>query len=317
MNESTTATNGALRTLYRHPTQRVLAGVAGGIADWLGWDVVVVRLLWVVLFFATSGAAVPVYIVLALLLPTGTQIDGPVRRAPIHFGMHASKPLALVLIGVGLLWLLSNLGILPGLASAFFSVVRVAFWPLLLIFVGWRILLALGVRFNSGKTAEQVEGWSRSAAAWGAETGAKMGEYFNTSQERTSYAATDASQITSQSTSTDPEGAASSRAMSAVSLTRSSNDRILAGVCGGIARRYQMDPSIVRLLWAMVSLATLGLGVLAYVAAAMLLPVEGAASTPSASAQASAQASVPASAAATSDDGTQEIAIQRDETLTL
>ncbi len=288
MNESTTCATGALRSLYRHPTQRVLAGVAGGIADWLGWDVVVVRLLWVVLFFATSGAALPVYIVLALLLPTGTQIEGPVRRAPIHFGMQASKPLALVLIGLGLLWLLSNLGILPGLATAFFAVVRVAFWPLLLIFVGWRILLALGVRLPSGNLGEQVGEWSRSAAAWGAktsaETGAVMGEHFDSARS------------------------ASATVSSTATLTRSSSDRILAGVCGGIARRYQIDPAIVRLLWAMVSLATMGLGVLAYVAAALLLPVEGGAST--------VASATPAAPAAPTDD-TQEIAIQRDETVSL
>lgn len=276
MNESaTTAQQDGLRTLYRHPTQRVLAGVCGGIADWLGWDVVVVRLLWVALFFATSGAALPVYIVLALFLPAGTQSDGAVRRAPIHCGLHASKPLALILIGAGVLWLLSNLGVLPGLAHGFFAVVRVAFWPLLLIFVGWRILLALGVRFDGGDLGRQVEGWSRSAAAWGAEAGEQVRKEVNQTQ----------------------------KGAGGVTLTRSKRDRILAGVCGGIAQRYQIDPALVRLLWAMVSLATLGLGLLAYVAAALLLPVEGA-----------PQATAPATSA---NGETQEIAIERDETLTL
>ncbi|MFA6329752.1 MAG: PspC domain-containing protein [Candidatus Micrarchaeia archaeon] len=32
-------------------------------------------------------------------------------------------------------------------------------------------------------------------------------------------------------------------------LYRSSKDRILGGVCGGIADYYHMDPTIVRLVW--------------------------------------------------------------------
>jgi phage shock protein PspC (stress-responsive transcriptional regulator) len=57
-------------------------------------------------------------------------------------------------------------------------------------------------------------------------------------------------------------------------LYRSRRDRILGGVCGGVAEYFHIDPVIVRL--AAVVLAALGgVGVLLYVAALLLVPVEG------------------------------------------
>lgn len=56
-------------------------------------------------------------------------------------------------------------------------------------------------------------------------------------------------------------------------LYRSESDRILAGVCGGIAELYDLDPAIVRLLTFFMVLFTGG-GLLVYLAAAILIPSE-------------------------------------------
>ena len=57
-------------------------------------------------------------------------------------------------------------------------------------------------------------------------------------------------------------------------LYRSRDDRVLAGVCGGIARYFNIDPVLVRV--GAVALAFLGgAGLLAYVAAVLLIPKEG------------------------------------------
>ena len=45
----------------------------------------------------------------------------------------------------------------------------------------------------------------------------------------------------------------------------------IAGVCGGIAEYLNIDPTIVRLLWVLVSLAY-GLGVILYIAAMFIMP---------------------------------------------
>src|SRR4051812_21419322 len=57
-------------------------------------------------------------------------------------------------------------------------------------------------------------------------------------------------------------------------LYRTRDDRVIAGVCGGIARYFNIDPVLVRV--GGVALAVLGgAGVLAYLAAVLLIPREG------------------------------------------
>lgn len=59
-----------MAALYRSRRHRILGGVCGGIAEWLGWDPTAVRILYVVV--SILSAAFPgliVYIVLWLLMP--------------------------------------------------------------------------------------------------------------------------------------------------------------------------------------------------------------------------------------------------------
>jgi len=54
-------------------------------------------------------------------------------------------------------------------------------------------------------------------------------------------------------------------------LYRSSQDRILGGVCGGIAEYLGIDPVIVRLLW-IISIFVWGVGILVYIIAWIIIP---------------------------------------------
>ena len=54
-------------------------------------------------------------------------------------------------------------------------------------------------------------------------------------------------------------------------LYRSENNRMLCGVCGGIAEYFGIDATMVRLGFAAFSLAC-GSGILAYIAAAVIMP---------------------------------------------
>lgn len=53
-------------------------------------------------------------------------------------------------------------------------------------------------------------------------------------------------------------------------LYRSVENKMLAGVCGGIAEYFGVDPTIVRLLG--VLLACTGSGIAAYIACAFIIP---------------------------------------------
>jgi phage shock protein C len=54
-------------------------------------------------------------------------------------------------------------------------------------------------------------------------------------------------------------------------LYRSGRDKILGGVCGGIAEYLRIDPVVIRLLWVVAAL-TWGSGVLAYIIAWIIIP---------------------------------------------
>ena len=59
--------------------------------------------------------------------------------------------------------------------------------------------------------------------------------------------------------------------MSEKKLYKSSTDKKLAGVCGGIAEYFNIDSTLVRLGWVVFSLLG-GSGLLAYIIAAIIMP---------------------------------------------
>ncbi|MGM9541275.1 MAG: PspC domain-containing protein [Candidatus Limivicinus sp.] len=54
-------------------------------------------------------------------------------------------------------------------------------------------------------------------------------------------------------------------------LYKSNTNKMLEGVCGGIAEYFGIDPTIVRLAW-VVFCALGGSGILAYIIAAIIIP---------------------------------------------
>lgn len=54
-------------------------------------------------------------------------------------------------------------------------------------------------------------------------------------------------------------------------LTKSSTDRMLCGVCAGIAEYANLDPTVIRLAWVIFCLAG-GSGLIAYILAAIIMP---------------------------------------------
>lgn len=51
-----------------------------------------------------------------------------------------------------------------------------------------------------------------------------------------------------------------------------SKSRVIAGVCSGIAEYLNIDPVIVRIIWALITLGTFGFGILAYLICWMVIP---------------------------------------------
>lgn len=53
-------------------------------------------------------------------------------------------------------------------------------------------------------------------------------------------------------------------------LYRSDTDKMLCGVCGGIGDYFNIDSTLVRLLWAILTFS--GPGLFAYIVAAIIIP---------------------------------------------
>ena len=129
--------------LRRSRRDRVFFGVCGGIAEYFTVDPVLVRLAFVIITLA-GGAGVLAYIVLAIIMPDGEPLpmgsgEGPFLTGgatpPTNSmaGRNASTVGALILIGIGMLFLIDNLH--------WFGWFRTElFWPLILIGIGAGLL---------------------------------------------------------------------------------------------------------------------------------------------------------------------------------
>ncbi len=233
--------------LYRHPTNKLVGGVCGGIADFLGWDPVLVRILWIVATFATGGGGFLAYIALLMLLPVGTRTNGQQRPAVVELNERSLGMAAYVLIGIGVLWLVGNLPFLGWLWNGFWALVGTAFWPVLLIGAGFLLLNRNGNRSHNWRASMQ-----------------QAGSRFR-------------SGVSSKMPSRGNMRDGMSKARSYVPLRRSKSNRVVFGVCGGIGNKLGIDANLVRLIWAAFTFASLGIGGLGlYAVATLIIPEESA-----------------------------------------
>lgn len=52
----------------------------------------------------------------------------------------------------------------------------------------------------------------------------------------------------------------------------SKRESIIGGVCAGIANYFEIDPTIVRLLWILLTLVSFGVGIIAYILFWIIMP---------------------------------------------
>jgi phage shock protein C len=63
------------KRLYRSRTDRMLAGVCGGLAEYFNADPTLIRILAVIFLVAFNVAAVVGYLIMAVIVPLGTKVD--------------------------------------------------------------------------------------------------------------------------------------------------------------------------------------------------------------------------------------------------
>lgn len=63
---------GPANPLTRSKSERMLLGVCGGIAKWLGWDPTIVRVAYVLISICSAAfPGIVIYLILALVMPPG------------------------------------------------------------------------------------------------------------------------------------------------------------------------------------------------------------------------------------------------------
>lgn len=129
--------------LTRSETDRMIAGVCGGIAAYLDIDPVLVRLAFVLLLFA-SGIGFPLYLILWIVMPSEAAPDvhdGDVLQknmSELSDSVYSSvnrlgRPgtIGVVLILLGVYFLLNQMGWVSG----------AIFWPIVIIGLGLFVLV--------------------------------------------------------------------------------------------------------------------------------------------------------------------------------
>jgi phage shock protein PspC (stress-responsive transcriptional regulator) len=125
------------------------------------------------------------------------------------------------------------------------GIMSVVFWPLVLIGAGYLLLKGI----NSGEWGSRFSGW------------------WNRTRTQVNVNVPSADQVVSEAQSLQQR----------IPLRRSRSDRMIMGVCGGIAKKLGIDANLVRLVWAALSIGSVGAGILLYIVAAVVIPEESAA----------------------------------------
>lgn len=55
-------------------------------------------------------------------------------------------------------------------------------------------------------------------------------------------------------------------------LCKSSSDSKICGVCGGLGVYLNLDSTVIRLVWGLVTVCSCGTGIIAYIVAALIMP---------------------------------------------
>lgn len=148
------------KKLYRSNNQKVVAGVCGGLSEYFNVDVTIIRLIWVLAFFAW-GVGLLVYIISAIIIPAaanessaeGTTIideDGDQTFVPngtksqeVHQGNSDGKNNSQLFIGlamviIGILILMDKYIPFREILRSF----RGYAWPVILLVVGTLIVIS-------------------------------------------------------------------------------------------------------------------------------------------------------------------------------
>lgn len=205
-----------IKRLYKSQYDRMIGGVAGGIAEYLKIDVTIIRIAFV-LMSLFGGTGLIIYIAGLLIMPEGDKEI--LSEKKVKSIKNSTGFWGILLIIAGLLFILPDIG--------FMRVHRMWMWHGFWEFILPVMVIGLG--------------------AWLLLRPAKP-----------------VSTLSSKSKKTEEEEEEKD-ADKRHKLTRSKVDKKISGVCGGIGEYFDIDSTVVRILWVLATLASAGFGIVAYI----------------------------------------------------
>jgi phage shock protein PspC (stress-responsive transcriptional regulator) len=233
------------RRLYRSVVNRRIAGVCGGVAEYFNIDPLIVRLVWFFSIFA-HGVGLFAYIAAWIIIPEGHQTAAVTQPAKPQNNQYIWGGILIVL---GFIFLAERLD-----------------WDFL---VPWRWHYILPYWFNWG-VAFSVFVILLGVMLIFRSTGgtAKSSEIVSTPF------------VPPATTSTAEEAAGSppqrEASTSGKRLVRTLDERMIGGVCGGIAKYFNIDPSLVRIGFVLLTIFSgMIFGIVTYIVMMIVVPEEG------------------------------------------
>jgi phage shock protein PspC (stress-responsive transcriptional regulator) len=223
------------RRLYRSVTNRHLAGVCGGVAEYFNIDPIVVRVIWFFSIFA-HGIGILAYIAAWIIVPENSR--AAVMPSPPRAQNNAQYILGAVLVVLGVIFLADRFDwdfLVPWHWDRFLP-----YWfnwgVLFSVFI---ILLGMLLIFRPGQNATETPSFTLGPAE-----------------------------------TAGPNPQAETR-ITEKRLIRVVPERMIGGVCGGIAKYFNIDPSLVRIGFVVITISSgMIIGIVTYIVMMIVVPEE-------------------------------------------
>ena len=221
------------RRLYRSQTNKVISGVCGGLSEYLNVDTTVVRLLWILLTLM-GGSGIIVYIFAYFIVPE-RPISSDSSASSVRADFTAARFFGILFVVIGAIILLDNLNI--------FSFHH--WWDMSWEFVFPGFLILLGIYFLTKRekiVSSQIPQPSPASA-----------------------------EETPDHQAPPPVPSAAEAGKSKV-LRRSLTDKKIAGICGGMGEYFDIDPTLVRVAFAILTVMSGGAAIIIYFLMYLIIP---------------------------------------------
>lgn len=233
------------RRLYRSVVNRRIAGVCGGVAEYFNIDPLIVRLVWFFSIFA-HGVGLFAYIAAWIIIPEGHQTASAAPPAKPQSNQYIWGGILIVL---GFIFLAERLD-----------------WDFL---VPWRWHYILPYWFNWGVA------FSVFVILLGVMLIFRSSGSATKSSEIVATPFVPPAQTPSAETTGIPPQGETPPAMSEKRLVRTLGDRMIGGVCGGIAKYFNIDPSLVRIGFVLLTIFSgMIFGIVTYIVMMIVVPEE-------------------------------------------